>query len=74
MIGSYWEKGNQNEIDLLAINDLKKEITIADIKLDRGKIHLNALKAKAGGLLNTYSGYNVKWLGLRLEDVKDYLK
>lgn len=74
VIGSYWEKGNQNEIDLLAINDLKKEITMADIKLDRGKINLNALKAKAGGLLNIYSGYKVKWLGLSLEDVKDYLK
>lgn len=74
VIGSYWEKGNQNEIDLLAINDLKKEITLADIKLDRGKINLYALKAKAGGLLNIYSGYKVKWLGLSLEDVKDYLK
>ncbi|MBI5192037.1 MAG: ATP-binding protein [Nitrospirae bacterium] len=74
VIGSYWEKGNQNEIDLLAINDLKKEITMADIKLDRGKINLNALKTKAGGLLNIYSGYKVKWLGLSLEDMKDYLK
>lgn len=74
VIGSYWEKGNQNEIDLVALNDLKKEITLADIKLDRKKINLNALKERAQGLLNTYSGYKVKWLGLSLEDVKDYLK
>jgi len=74
VIGSYWEKGNQNEIDLVAINDLKKEITLADIKLDRKKINLNVLKERAQGLLNTYSGYKVKWLGLSLEDVKDYLK
>jgi len=25
-IGSYWEKDNQNEIDLVALNDMKKEI------------------------------------------------
>lgn len=74
VIGSYWEKGNQNEIDLVALNDLKKEITLADIKLDRKKINLNALKERAQGLHNTYSGYKVKWLGLSLEDVKDYLK
>lgn len=73
VIGSYWEKGNRNEIDLVAINDLKKEITLADIKLDRKKINLNTLKEKAQRLLNTYTGYKVKWLGLSLEDVKDYL-
>ncbi|MBI4825121.1 MAG: ATP-binding protein [Nitrospirae bacterium] len=73
VIGSYWEKGNQNEIDLVAINDLKKEITLADIKLDRKRINLNALKERAQGLLNTYPEYKVKWLGLSLGDVKDYL-
>ena len=33
-IGTYWERGNQNEIDLVAVNDLKKEVVFADIKLD----------------------------------------
>ena len=74
IIGSYWEKGNLNEIDLVAINDLKKEITLADIKLDRKKLNLNALKERAQGLLNKYSSYKIKWLGLSLEDVQDYLK
>ncbi len=40
--GSYWEKGNKNEIDLVAINDLKKSITIADIKLSSSRIDLDA--------------------------------
>ncbi len=74
VIGSYWEKGNQNEIDLVALNDFKKEITIADIKYDKSKINLNSLKTKSGELLNRYSGYKIKWLGLSLEDVKDFLK
>lgn len=74
VIGSYWEKGNQNEIDLVAINDLKKEITLADIKLDKSRINLNALKTKAGRLLRMYSGYKTTWLGLCLEDAKSYLK
>ncbi len=74
VIGSYWEKGNQNEIDLVAINDLKKEITLADIKLDRKRLNINALKERAQGLLNTYSSYKVKYSGLSLEDAKNYLK
>lgn len=37
IIGFYWEKGNRNEIDLLAVNDLKKKITIAEIKLNKGE-------------------------------------
>ncbi|MBI4843597.1 MAG: ATP-binding protein [Nitrospirae bacterium] len=73
VVGSYWEKGNQNEIDLVAINDLKKEITLADIKIDRKKINLNALKKRSQGLLIRYPGYKAKWLGLSLGDVKDYL-
>ncbi|MGD2090857.1 MAG: DUF234 domain-containing protein [Candidatus Aminicenantes bacterium] len=27
-IGSYWERGNQNEIDLVAVNDMEKKIVI----------------------------------------------
>lgn len=72
-IGSYWEKGNQNEIDLVAINDLKKEIVLADIKLDRSKINVEALKTKARKLLQTYHGYKVKSLGLSFQDIEDYL-
>jgi len=52
---------------------LKKEITLADVKLDKVKIDINSLKIKAQGLLKTYSGYKTKWLGLSLEDVKNYL-
>jgi len=48
---------------------LKKEITLADVKLDKD---INSLKIKAQGLLKTYSGYKTKWLGLSLEDVKNY--
>jgi len=49
---------------------LKKEINLADVKLDKAKIDINSLKIKAQGLLKTYSGYKTKWLGLSLEDVK----
>ncbi len=72
-IGSYWERGNRNEIDLVAINDLKKEITLAEIKLNKSRISPDELKRKGQKLLATYPGYKVEWLSLGLDDVKKYL-
>jgi hypothetical protein len=31
-IGSYWEAGNKNEIDIIAINEYEKHVIIAEIK------------------------------------------
>lgn len=73
VIGSYWEKGNQNEIDLVAVNDLKKKISIAEIKVNRTRINPDNLKKKADKLLGAYQGYEVTWLGLGLEDAANYL-
>ena len=53
IIGSYWEKGNQNEIDLVAVNDLKKELTVAEIKMNKARINLDTLKKKAEKLLES---------------------
>jgi len=72
-IGSYWEKGNQNEIDLVAVDDLSNTITIAEIKLDKSKIRLEKLKHKSQRLLLNYKGYTPQYLALSLEDAADYL-
>ena len=73
LVGSYWEKGNQNEIDLVAVNDLKKTLTLAEIKLNKARINPEALRKKAEKLLASYQGYQVTWLALGLEDAGDYL-
>lgn len=72
-IGSYWEKDNQNEIDLVAVNDAKKEIVFAEVKLNKAKINPDVLKQKSQSLLSTYPKYKPAWLGLSLDDVKRYL-
>jgi AAA+ ATPase superfamily predicted ATPase len=72
-IGSYWERGNQNEIDLVAIKDMEKKIVIAEIKLNKSKIRIEGLKMKSRGLLAAYPRYTPEWLALSLEDAKDYL-
>jgi hypothetical protein len=72
-IGSYWERGNRNEIDLVAVNDLKKEITLAEVKLNKSRISPDELKRKAQRLLAAYPDYKMEWLSLGLDDVKKYL-
>ncbi len=73
-IGTYWERGNQNEIDLVAVNDLKKEVVFADIKLDSSRINLKALKDKATKLSEEYKGYKKEWLGLHLSNIEQNIR
>jgi len=72
-LGSYWEKKNLNEIDLGAVNDARKTIVMAEIKLNKERINLNVLKEKSRKLLASYTGYKAEWLGLGLEDIQKYL-
>ena len=72
-IGSYWETKNQNEIDLVAINDMHKKCIIADIKLDKNKINLSQLHQKAERLSYKYADYKIQFLGLSVDDIEHYL-
>ena len=73
-IGSYWERGNENEIDIVAVNDLKKEIILTEVKLSKSRINMTVLEKKAKNLLQDYRGYKPVWLGLSLENARDYLR
>ncbi len=69
-IGTYWEKGNQNEIDIIAVNDNEKKILIAEIKRNPDKINLELLKKKAQKLLQKHQRYAVTFKGYSLEDIR----
>jgi len=56
------------EVDLVAVNDMKKEIVVAKIKMNPSKIKTNALKQKSQRLLKSYPEYRLKWIGLSLKD------
>jgi AAA+ ATPase superfamily predicted ATPase len=72
-IGSYWNKKNLNEIDLVAINDLEKIIVMAEIKLNKERINMLILKEKSKHLLASFPNYKPRWLALGLEDIPSYL-
>ncbi len=69
LIGRYWEKGNQNEIDIVAVNDAEKKILLAEVKRNKAKISPALLINKSAKLLNSFPGYNVSYAHLSLEDM-----
>jgi uncharacterized protein len=69
-IGNYWDKGNLNEIDLIAINTELKTVEFAEIKLNKQKINLNILKEKSKRLIDQeFRNFKVKYTALAVEDM-----
>ncbi|MEM9888600.1 MAG: ATP-binding protein [Bacteroidota bacterium] len=69
LIGSYWERANQNQIDIVALNDLDKTALIAEVKLQSKNISIDKLKEKAYALKRKLNGYQISYKGFSLEDV-----
>ena len=68
-IGTFWDKKNQNEIDIVAINELEKRVLFAEVKLNKSKINLNDLREKSKVLDSHLNGYIKEYLALSLEDM-----
>jgi hypothetical protein len=72
-IGSYWDRSHQNEVDLVAVNDMKKEMVVAEVKMNPAKIDLADLKRRAARLVSDVPTYKIEYLALSIENIGDYL-
>jgi len=68
-IGTYWERGNENEIDIVGVNSESKTMLIAEVKRRAEKIDMNKLQKKSIKLLAKYEKYEVQYLGYSLDDM-----
>ena len=68
-IGSYWERGNQNEIDIVAVDGLNKELLVCEVKLSKKRLDYNALVLKSKKLIEKYKNYKVEYKLLSIEDL-----
>ena len=68
-IGNYWERGNQNEIDIVAINEDEKRMLIGEVKRNSKKIDLHKVEQKALKLTSKYRKYSVEYRGFSLGDM-----
>lgn len=68
-IGNYWEKGNKNEIDIVAVNEIEKTMLLVEVKINPQKISIQKLQEKSKKLIDKFPHYQVEFRGLSLEDL-----
>ena len=68
-IRTNWERNNLNEIDIVAIDDLKKTVLFAEVKRNKNNISLEKLKEKSAKLLPQFKGFSIDYQGFSLEDL-----
>ena len=68
-IGSYWDNKGENEIDLIALNDLDKTAIVAEVKRNPKKIDMSLLCAKADSIKKELSKYDVDLRGLSMNNM-----
>ena len=68
-IGTYWEKGNQNEIDIVAVNDLEKTVLVAEVKRKKENVSIPLLQEKGKSLISQLEGYIFEYQGFSIDDM-----
>jgi AAA+ ATPase superfamily predicted ATPase len=69
-IGTWWEKGNQYELDIVAVDDFNKVALFAEVKRKKENISMSVLQEKAGNLLRSQlKEYAAEYVGFSLEDM-----
>lgn len=72
IIGRWWDRKGENEIDMIAANEFDKKAEIYEIKRNRKNINLSALDAKTQTMLSTvplFNGYTTEIKGLDMQDM-----
>ncbi len=69
IIGTYWERNNDNEIDIVALNEMEKSMLIAEVKLNPKKIDFEVLKNKSMKLIEGFKSYRIEYKGYSIEDM-----
>lgn len=71
-IGGWWNRKGENEIDIVAIDDINETAEIIEVKRNSDKIDLNILKDKATVMFESareLNGYKIDLKGLSLADM-----
>jgi len=71
-IGRWWDRKGENEIDMIAEDELSDCATFYEIKRQRDEISIGTLKQKAEAMLRAtgaFKGYEIEYEGLSMEDM-----
>jgi uncharacterized protein len=71
-IGAWWDRKGENEIDLVAENELDRTATFFEVKRKGVRYDAKALEQKKAAFLQAtgaFKGYDIRTVGLSLEDM-----
>ena len=71
-IGSWWDRKGENEIDLMAENELEKTCAVCEVKREKSRIDLGLLKEKFAAFTRSTGHWkraNPQFLALGMEDM-----
>lgn len=71
-IGGWWDRKGENEIDIVAENELNNEATFFEVKRKAANIDLEVLKQKAAAFLRAtgeFKGYDISYKALSMDDM-----
>lgn len=71
-IGNWHDRKGENEIDIIAANELNKTVDFYEVKRQKKDIDLSVLRMKAECFLNTtreFKGFDITCRGLSMEDM-----
>jgi uncharacterized protein len=71
-IASWWDRKGENEIDIIAADELENEVTFYEVKRQARDIQLGVLREKAARFFQTtgmFGKYHIAYKGLSMEDM-----
>lgn len=68
-IQGYWDRKGENEIDIVALNDMNKQLDFFEVKRNKKKIDLQLLETKSQKIINKFSQYSINYIALSMEDM-----
>ena len=68
-IGNYWNRKGENEIDLIALNDMEKRLIFHEVKRNKKRINIPLLERKSEEIIRKYPNYQIEYKALSLEDM-----
>jgi hypothetical protein len=71
-IGGWWDRKGENEIDLVAENELDDTATFFEVKRKAENIDMGILEAKAAAFMRAtgeFKGYSLSYKGVSMADM-----
>lgn len=66
-VDNYWDRKGENEIDLIAINDIDKTAVFAEVKRQSRKLNMQELERKVQSVRPYLANYSLQLIGLSMD-------